>query len=251
MGCGAGPRSRRRPRPRPPRGGSRPPRPARRLVSSARSAGRSMTRRSAAPGGSTAPAANSSRALVTAANWKRAGISGCGPALTHTALAPVTWPRCTRHSSPELDVPGWQAAAGPGGAGPGPGVPARPGGPDRRDPAGRLADRLATGRRPAGWPADAGSRRLAKQRAPACRVPQRPGPALACRQPANRARPGWPPGPTAAARTTCPAATSWPGRKQVMAEVAVASANTGTAGSTRCTDSPPSTPSSRSRTRRP
>ena len=114
-----------------------------------------MTRRSGAPGGRTGPAAISSRARVTAGIRNRAGISGCGPAVTHTALAPVTCPRWTRHSSPSSTWPsgrrpGWPAAprgrAGPGGRGAGC-VRAEQRSPARCGPQGRRGHRGAARQR--------------------------------------------------------------------------------------------------------
>src|SRR5262249_62056274 len=64
-----------------------------------------MTERNRAAVASVPSARNSSLARVTAGNRNRPGTPAGLPAVTHTLLAPVTWPRWTRHSSPSSTWP--------------------------------------------------------------------------------------------------------------------------------------------------
>src|SRR5262249_5311758 len=64
-----------------------------------------MTERNRAAVASVPSARNSSLARVTAGNRNRPGRPAGLPAVTHTLLAPVTWPRWTRHSSPSSTWP--------------------------------------------------------------------------------------------------------------------------------------------------
>ena len=64
-----------------------------------------MTERSRAAVASVPSARNSSLARVTAGNRNRPGRPAGLPVVTHTLLAPVTWPRWTRHSSPSSTWP--------------------------------------------------------------------------------------------------------------------------------------------------
>ena len=161
-----------------------------------------MTTLSNAASASIPPAPNSSRALVTAGNRKRGGPPACPGSRTQTALAPVTWPRCTRQISPSSTYPAGARPAALAGAAP------RTSGPHR--PA-ALSLARETGRPPPSSPSPAG---VAVSR--------------------SRIDPGL-----------------LPGRKHEMADVTVASGKSWAAGSSRCTDWPPSSPSSSERTRLP